>query len=115
MTRLPVKVGTRTQVVRAQDNWIAVAGDYVELYSTGRSYLLHETMNSVEQKLDPKEFVRIHRSRIVRLNLVQEAQSIGNRGYKVKLTDGSEHRSGRTYAARLEDWLDYRNPEEYVQ
>ena len=108
-TRFSVKVGTRTQVVRAQEiNWIASAGDYVELHSTGRCYLLHETMNSVEQKLDPKDFLRIHRSRIVRLNLIQEAQSIDNREYKVKLADGSEHRSGRTYATRLEAWLDYR-------
>lgn len=109
VTRFPVKMGTRIQVVRAQDiEWIAAAGDYVELHSKGRSYLFHETMNSVEQKLDPHEFLRIHRSRIVRLDLIEEAQSIDNREYKVRLTDGSEHRSGRTYADRLENWLDYR-------
>ena len=108
VTRFPVKVGTRTQVVQAQDiNWIAAAGDYVELHSKARSYLLHETMNSLEQKLDPQKFLRIHRSRIVRLDLIQEAQSIDNREYMVKLTDGSEHRSGRTYADRLENWLDH--------
>jgi len=109
VTRFAVKVGTRIQVVRTQDvDWIAAAGDYVEFHSKGRCYLLHESMNSIEQKLDPQQFLRIHRSRIVRLDLIQEAQTIDNREYRVRLTDGSEHRSGRTYANRLENWLDSR-------
>jgi two-component system, LytTR family, response regulator len=104
--RFPVKVGARIQVVRAQNiDWIAAAGDYVELRSKGHSHLLHETMNSMEQKLDPGQFLRIHRSRIVRLERIEEACSIDNREYVVRLTDGSEHRSGRTYADRLEHWL----------
>lgn len=106
VTRFPVKVGPRIQVVRGQDiNWIAAAGDYVELHSKERCYLLHETMNSLEQKLNPQQFLRIHRSRIIRLDLIREAESIDNREYTVRLTDGSEHRSGRTYADRLENWL----------
>lgn len=109
VTRFPVKVGSRIQVVRTQDiDWIAAAGDYVELHSKGRCYLLHETMASMAQKLDPHQFLRIHRSRIVRLDLIQEAQSIDNREYVLRLSDDSEHRSGRTYADRLENWLDYR-------
>ncbi len=104
--RFPVKVGGRIQVVRTQDiDWIAAAGDYVELHSKGRSHLLHETMNSMEHKLDPQQFLRIHRSRIVRLELIEEARSIDNREYMVRLSEGSEHRSGRTYAERLESWL----------
>jgi two-component system, LytTR family, response regulator len=106
ITRFPVRIGPRIQVVRTQDiDWIAAAGDYVELHSKGRCHLLHETMNSVEQELDPRQFLRIHRSRIVRLELIEEARSLDNREYLVKLSDGSEHRSGRTYAGRLEDWL----------
>jgi len=106
VTRFPVRLGSRIQLVRTREiDWIAAAGDYVELHSKGRSHLLHETMSSVEQKLDPQEFLRIHRSRIVRLGLIEEARSIDNREYLVRLSDGSEHRSGRTYAGRLEDWL----------
>ena len=106
VTRFPVRVGARIQVVRAHDiDWVAAAGDYVELHGKGRSHLLHETMNSVEHKLNPQEFLRIHRSRIVRLELIEEARSIDNREYIVRLSDGSEHRSGRTYAGRVEAWL----------
>jgi two-component system, LytTR family, response regulator len=106
VTRFPVKMGSRIQVVRTQDiDWIAAAGDYVELHCKDHSHLLHETMNSVERKLDPQAFLRIHRSRIVRLELIEEARSIDNREYIVRLSDGSEHRSGRTYAEHVENWL----------
>lgn len=106
VTRFPVRVGSRIQVVRTQDiDWIGSAGDYVEIHSKGKSHLLHETMKSMEQKLDPDQFLRIHRSRIVRVELIQDALSIENREYIVRLSDGSQHRSGRTYAERLENWL----------
>jgi two-component system, LytTR family, response regulator len=77
----------------------------VELHAGGRSHLLRETMASLEQRLEPAKFLRIHRSRIVRTDCIQELRSIENREFTVKLSDGSEHRSSRTYADRLERWL----------
>jgi two-component system, LytTR family, response regulator len=62
-------------------------------------------MYSLEQKLDPAKFMRIHRSRIVRTGCITELRSTDNREYRVVLSDGSEHRSSRTYADRLEEWL----------
>jgi hypothetical protein len=41
----------------------------------------------------------------VRTDCIQELRSIDNREFTVKLADGSEHRSSRTYADRLERWL----------
>jgi two-component system, LytTR family, response regulator len=106
VSRFPVRVGSRIQLVLAEDiEWIAAAGDYAELHSGGRCHLVRETMNSLEEKLDPAQFLRIHRSRIVRVGCVRELRSIDNREYLVKLSDGSEHRSGRSYADRLHDWL----------
>jgi two-component system, LytTR family, response regulator len=112
VSRFPVRLGSRIQIVLADDvEWIAAAGDYAELHSVGgRSHLLRETMNSLEQKLDPAQFLRIHRSRIVRVKCVRELRAIENREYLVKLSDGSEHRSSRTYADRLDDWLSFNNP-----
>jgi two-component system, LytTR family, response regulator len=106
VSRFPVRTGSRIQVVLADDiEWIAAAGDYAELHCGGRHHLLRETMNSLEQKLDPAKFLRIHRSRIVRLTCVRELHAIDNREYLVKLSDGSEHRASRSYADRLADWL----------
>jgi two-component system, LytTR family, response regulator len=109
--RFPVRVGSRIQLVFTEDiEWIAGAGNYAELHTQGRCHLLRETLNSLEQKLDPSQFLRIHRSRIVRARCVRELQPIDNREYLVKLSDGSEHRSSRTYADRLDDWLSSRRP-----
>jgi two-component system LytT family response regulator len=105
-SRFTVQTGSRIQIVAAEDvEWIGTAGDYVELHSGGRSFLLRETMASLEQRLDPSNFIRIHRSRIVRSARIQELRSIDNHEFMVKLTDGTQHRSSRTYSNRLERWL----------
>jgi two-component system LytT family response regulator len=105
-SRFVVRTGSRIQIVHAEEtDWIAAAGDYTELHVRSRSYLLRETMNSLEQKLDPETFLRIHRSRIVRTGCIVELSGIGNREYLIKLTDGSQHRSSRTYADKLDKWL----------
>jgi two-component system LytT family response regulator len=105
-SQLAVQSGSRIQIVAAEDvEWIGAAGDYVELHVNGCSFLLRETMVSLEQKLDPAKFIRIHRSRIVRIKCILELRSIENREFMVKLSDGSEHRSSRTYTDRIERWL----------
>jgi two-component system LytT family response regulator len=106
VSRFTVQTGSRLQIVLAEDvEWIKAAGDYVELHVSSRSYLLRETMASLEQKLDPAKFLRIHRSRIVQTGSILELRSLENREFTVRLSDGSEHRSSRTYADRLELWL----------
>jgi two-component system, LytTR family, response regulator len=105
-SRFAVQTGSRIQIVVAEDvEWIGAAGDYVELHVSGRAHLLRETMSSMEQRLDPAKFLRIHRSRIVNTASIVELRSIENREFTVRLSDGSEHRSSRTHADRLECWL----------
>jgi len=105
-SRFTIQTGSRIQIVSAEDvDWIGTAGDYVELHAGGRSFLVRETMASLEQRLDPSKFLRIHRCRIVKSERILELRSIDNREFMVKLSDGSEHRSSRTYSSRLEQWL----------
>jgi two-component system LytT family response regulator len=106
VSQFAVRTGVRIEIVLVEDvEWVGSAGDYAELHTRGRDYLVRETLNAMEQKLDPSQFLRIHRSRIVRLRCIRELRSIGNREYVAKLVDGTEHRSSRTYADRLESWL----------
>ena len=101
-----VRTGQRTQIVLVEDiEWISAAGEYTELHARGRSHLLRETMSSLQGRLDPTAFLRIHRSRIVRTKCIVELRSVENREHVITLSDGSEHRSSRTYAAGLELWL----------
>jgi two-component system, LytTR family, response regulator len=104
--RFVVRVGSSIRIVHAEDvEWIGAAGDYAELHVGRRSHLLRETMNSLEEKLDPQKFLRVHRSRIVRTACVVELSAIDNSEYLIKLSDGSQHRSSRTYAEKLNRWL----------
>jgi two-component system LytT family response regulator len=105
-SRFTVQTGSRIQIVLAEDvEWIRAAGDYVELHVSGRSHLLRETMTALEKKLDPAKFIRIHRSRIVQTGSIVELRSLENREFTLRLSDGSDHRSSRTYADRLDNWL----------
>ncbi len=106
LSRFIVRTGSRIHIVPVEDtDWIRAAGDYTELHVRGRTHLLRETMNSLEQRLDPAKFLRIHRSRIVRTGCIVELCPIDNREYLIRLIDGSQHRSSRTYADRLDEWL----------
>jgi LytTr DNA-binding domain len=106
ISRFNVRTGRKIQIVPAEDvAWISAAGDYIELHTASATHLLRETMNSLGRKLDPGSFARIHRSKIINLARILEVRSIENREYIVKLADGSQHRSSRTYARQLECWL----------
>jgi two-component system LytT family response regulator len=96
-SRFTVQIGSRIQIVTVEEvEWIGTAGDYVELHVNGRSFLLRETMASLEQRLDPAKFLRIHRSRIVQSKGILDLRSIENREFMLKLSDGSEHRAAPT-------------------
>jgi len=106
LSRVAVRTGSRIEVVKLEDvAWISSAGDYVELHGKGHAWLLRESMNSLERRLDPAEFMRIHRSRIVRSRLITELRPIENREFVLKLIDGSQHRSSRTYADLVSRWI----------
>jgi len=105
-SRFSIRTGSRLQIVGVNDvEWISAAGDYSELHTCTGIHLLRETMKSLEQRLDPARFARIHRSRIVCLPRILELRSTENREYIVKLSDGSQHRCSRTYAPRINNWL----------
>lgn len=103
LSRIAIRTGTRIELVNVDDvEWIASAGDYVELHGRDRPRLLRESMHALAGRLDPVEFVRIHRTRIVRRRAIVELRSIENREFIVRLSDGSQHRSSRTYSDALQ-------------
>lgn len=101
-----IRAGSRIQVVPERNVlWVSAARDYAELHTCGGTFLLRETMQSLQQRLDPSRFVRIHRSRIVRWDQIMELTKRDDGEYQVKLLDGTLHRSSRTYAPTLDEWL----------
>lgn len=104
--RLIVKTGGRLFFLRADEiDWIEAAGNYVRIHVGKDAHLLRETMNSIEARLDPKLFLRIHRSRIVNMERVKELHPWFNGDYAVILRDGTKLMLSRGYRDKLQERL----------
>ena len=106
-TRFQVRLGHRVRLVRAdQIDWVEAQGDYAGLHANGQLHLLRESLQRLARRLDPAQFLRIHRSTIVRLDRVAEMQALSNRDHLVRLRDGTVLRASRTYVDALRAaWL----------
>lgn len=101
--RLVIKSSGRIFFLSASEiDWIEAADNYARIHSGGEEHLLRETMSSLEKRLDPEQFVRIHRSRIVNIGRVKELQPLFRGEYEIKLQDGTRLESGRGYRANLQ-------------
>jgi two-component system response regulator AlgR len=92
----------RTEIIRiaAQDIDLIVAErDYMRLHVGTRSFLLHETITELERRLDPAEFVRLHRSTLARRDRIVGFKHNGAGAWQAQLRDGRWLRVGRSYLA----------------
>jgi two-component system, LytTR family, response regulator len=106
LERLVVRSGGRILILRVADvDWVEAASNYVRLHAGGKEYLLRETMTALETKLDPADFVRIHRSTIVRVDRIRELEPLFQGDYVVILEDGTRLTSSRGYREKLQDLL----------
>lgn len=86
-------------------DWIDAAGDYMCVHADGRTYVLRETMKSLEAILDPKIFQRVHRSTIVNIQRVRRLRPHTNGEYFLTLDDGQEIKLSRSYRDRVDQLL----------
>jgi two-component system LytT family response regulator len=104
--RLVVKSGGSTRFVRAVDiDWIEAAGVYVNLHVAGKELLYRAALNEVADRLDPRRFVRVHRSAIVNIESILQLEPISHGEFDAVLRNGSRTRVSRTYRAQLEKRL----------
>ncbi|WP_437496763.1 LytR/AlgR family response regulator transcription factor [Sorangium sp. So ce1099] len=102
LRRLAIKDGCRVVFLGVDEiDWIEAADYYVQVHAGGKSYLHRETMNSVEGKLDPARFVRIHRSAIVNRDRIKELRTQGRRDTVVVLAGGAELKVARSHREKL--------------
>jgi len=96
--RLMIKSSGRIHFLRMTDiDWCEAAGNYVRVHVGPQCYLVRDTLSAVEARLDPRRFVRIHRSTIVNVDRVQEMQSSFNGEYVVLLRGGTRLTLSRGY------------------
>jgi two-component system, LytTR family, response regulator len=77
--------------------WIEAANKYVVVHTTEHKHILRQTIQSLEDTLDPKQFVRIHRSILVRKAAVRGLHPLFHGDYLVKLTNGAELTLSRSF------------------
>jgi two-component system, LytTR family, response regulator len=101
--RLVIKSAGRIFFLNVHEiDWIEAADNYVRLHAGRDAHLLRETMNSLEQKLDPSQFLRVHRSRIVNTQKIKELRPLFRGQYDIILRDGTRVESGRGHQKRIQ-------------
>jgi two-component system, LytTR family, response regulator len=106
--RIVVRSVGRVSFVRVADIvWISAADYYAELHTRdGKTHLVREALQRLEERLDPRTFVRIHRTAIVRIDQVAELRSQNGDGGVVVLRDGTRLPVSRSRREALESRLE---------
>ena len=103
LQRIAVPMRGKLRVLPVDEiDYIRAAGVYVELYSGEQSYLIRESLQALEEQLDPGRFMRIHRSVIVRLDRVEMLLRGARGNYEVQLVGGARLGVGRMRREALE-------------
>lgn len=106
LARIVVHERGRALVVPLADvQRLSAAGNYVEVHTAGRRHLVRATLSRLAQRLDPAEFLRVHRSHLVRADFIAEIAPWAHGDLKLTLKDGSELMLSRRYRGLLpDDW-----------
>jgi len=109
LSSLPFKVrGELVCVQFSNVDWIEAQGNYLALHEGAETHLVRENLGSVEAKLDPREFVRVHRGAVVSLGRVEGITPLGSGDASLRLASGAELRLSRKYRRTfLAAWRDY--------
>lgn len=100
--RLLLHAGARQRLVPVQaiDSLLACA-NYVEVHCGHERLMARETLNAIESRLDPAQFVRMHRSRLVRIGAIRDVELLPSGQYLLRLHNGQKLSGGRSYRDRL--------------
>ena len=105
--RFLIRSGHRMYFILASDvDWADAAGNYVRLHAHGRAHLFRDTMKALETRLDPRRFVRIHRSAIVNIDRIAQIEPYVHGEYVVTMRDGTRLTSSRAHSAGLRGLLE---------
>ena len=99
-------VRTRGEIIfikAAQIDWISAEGNYARLHAGEVSYLMRESLQSIEGSLDPATFIRVHRSAIVNLDRVRKLATSPDGNSVIVLSTGDAVALGPSYRVRLDE------------
>ncbi|MGS2721249.1 LytR/AlgR family response regulator transcription factor [Paraglaciecola aestuariivivens] len=103
---LAIKDGSEVTRVAVSDiQWVDAAGDYMCVHTLDMTHIMRRTMKELEQELDPKVFVRVHRSAIVNIKFVQKLVSHISGEYHLILNNGTELKVSRSHRDRVKEMI----------
>jgi two-component system LytT family response regulator len=101
-TRFVARRGQKHYFVRVADiDWIEAEGNYLRFITGETSHLIRETMKGVEARLDPAQFVRVHRSAIVAIDRIKAIEPREHGDYVITMSSGAKLESSRGYSDRV--------------
>jgi two-component system LytT family response regulator len=104
--RIVIRSGGSITFLRTSEmDWIEGSGNYLRIHAGKDEHLLRETMNQIEDRLDPNHFVRIHRSAIVSIDRIKRIEPLFHGDLQLILQDGTRLTMSRTYRGKLEKIL----------
>jgi two-component system LytT family response regulator len=105
--RLAVKTADRTQLITVSEiDFVEADGNYVALHAENKKHLMRETMTNMSERLDPEQFVRIHRSTIVNIDRIKELQPWFHGDFMVLLKNGKKLTMSRNFRKNLQRFLE---------
>jgi two-component system LytT family response regulator len=101
-SRFLVKDGEKEILVASEKiDWIEAADYYCCLHAGSRSYMLRETISDLNERMDPRRFIRIHRSAMVNLDRIEEIHREGKAQSSIRLANGQILRMSKAGRERL--------------
>lgn len=108
LDRIVVRTGAKIKIILPENiRYLESQDDYVMIYTQEGKFLKQKTMTYFERHLDPKDFVRIHRSYIVRIEQIAQIELYGKDTHIAALKDGSKLSVSRSGYSRLKEVLDF--------
>jgi two-component system LytT family response regulator len=91
LARIPVRTGERMTFVKTdQIEYVESAGNYVVLHAGKENHVVRETLTALEEKLDPRQFIRISRSTLVKADQIKEIQPLFKGDHAIVLHSGKQ-------------------------
>jgi len=104
VTQILVREADRAFFLAVEDiQRVSAAGNYVEVYADGRVHLVRDSLTDFISQLDPNEFLRVHRSHVVRVGFIAELRPMFHGDYELVLRDGQRLALSRRYKQLLPD------------
>ena len=106
LERIVVKNGTQIKLIPVQQIiFLEAYDDYVKIHTKDGMFLKNKTMSSFEKQLDPKQFVRVHRSFIIKVDQLAKIEPMEKESYKGILISGDKVNISKSGYARLKQTI----------